>query len=118
MTIVVEDTEIPVHKAILALYSPVFEAMFSHNDTKEAQEKKVVISDVEADVMRGFLHFVYTGVKPEENFLSPSLLAVADKVCILANVYYNYFLIFIICFIASTKSKSSNFTVRITFQVN
>ena len=37
------ETEIPVHRFMLAARSPVFKAMFSHEDTLEGQNKKVFI---------------------------------------------------------------------------
>lgn len=76
---VIENTKIPSYKAILSAHSPVFEAMFSHTDTKEAQENKVNIIDVSADVFKIFLHFIYTGIKPKKYFFE--LLAAAEKVC-------------------------------------
>lgn len=79
-TIVVNDVKIPVHKAMLSARSPVFEAMFSHNNTKEAQEHKMEVTDVSPIVMKDFLQFIYTGVKPKCCRLSIELLALADKV--------------------------------------
>ncbi|XP_017464240.1 PREDICTED: speckle-type POZ protein-like, partial [Rhagoletis zephyria] len=78
-TIVVGTTEIPVHKCVLSAHSPFFKAMFSHDCTKEAQEKKVIIPDVSIDAMKDFLQFIYTGVKPQNGSLSPELLTLADK---------------------------------------
>lgn len=67
--------------------------MFSHDCTKEAQEKKVIIPDVSIDAMKDFLQFIYTGVKPQNDSLSPELLTLADKVskvslgCLTVNHY-------------------------------
>lgn len=90
MSIVVGETKIPVHKLILATHSPVFEAMFSHNDTREAQEQVVNIPDFDVDVMKEFLLYIYTGIKPQNDRLTVDLLAVADKVC-----HYQYLYQFI-----------------------
>ena len=79
-TVVVGSESIPVHRALLAARSPVFAAMFRHEDTKEAQESQVVISDVRAEVFKDLLHFAYTGVKPKCGRLTTELLALADKV--------------------------------------
>ncbi len=79
-TIVVNDVKIPVHKAMLSARSPVFEAMFSHDNTKEAQEHKMEVTDVSPIVMKDFLQFIYTGVKPKCCRLSIELMALADKV--------------------------------------
>lgn len=54
--------------------------MFSHKNTKEALEHKVVISGVLPDVLKEFLKFIYTGVKPNWISLPFELLAVAEKV--------------------------------------
>ena len=80
VTIVVENTEILAHKTILSTHSPVFEAMFSYNNTKEAQERKIEITDVTNKVFKIFLLFIYTGIKPKNNF--KNLLVVAEKVCL------------------------------------
>ncbi|KAH9403206.1 hypothetical protein TYRP_015084 [Tyrophagus putrescentiae] len=74
-----EQQQIPVHRERLAACSPVFAAMFRHEDTKEAQEKKVMIPDVRADVFKDFLQFVYTGVRPKCGRLTTELLTLADK---------------------------------------
>lgn len=79
-TIVVGDSKIPVHKSILSAHSPVFEAMFNHDNTKEAQEHKVEVTDVFPNVMKDFLLFIYTGQKPKKVCFSTELLAVANKV--------------------------------------
>lgn len=78
-TIVVGDSKIPVHKNILSAHSPIFEAMFNHNNTKEAQEHKMEVTDVFPNVMKNFLLFIYTGQKPKKVCFSTELLAVANK---------------------------------------
>src|SRR5699024_765796 len=50
VTLFVDGIELSAHSNILSVRSPVFSAMFSHQNTKEAQEGKVVIDDVSADV--------------------------------------------------------------------
>ena len=100
-TVVVCDEElqqqIPVHKALLAARSPVFAAMFRHEDTKEAQEKQVVITDVHPDVFKNFLQFVYTGVKPKCGRLTIELLILADKV-------FGFFVLFYFTFLVNVLS--------------
>ncbi len=78
--IVVDGTKIPAHKCILSARSPIFKAMFSYNNTKEALEKEVVIPDVSVNVMKEFLRFIYTGVKPKESPYFLELLTIADMV--------------------------------------
>ena len=75
-----QQQQIPVHKALLAARSPVFAAMFRHEDTKEAQESQVVITDVRAEVFKDLLQHLYTGVKPKCGRLTTELLTLADKV--------------------------------------
>lgn len=80
VTIIVDKTKIPVHKTLLIAQSPVFDAMFSHDETLEAQKQEVNIPDVSLDVMKDFLLYIYTGAKPKSDRLTINLLAVADKV--------------------------------------
>ena len=75
-----QQQQIPVHKALLAARSPVFAAMFRHKDTKEAQEREVVISDVRAAVFKDLLQYLYTSVKPKSGRLTIELLALAHRV--------------------------------------
>ncbi|KAK0083988.1 hypothetical protein PV325_007831, partial [Microctonus aethiopoides] len=80
MTIVIDETEFPVHKIILAAYSPVFLAMFK-TDMTESVNKRVVITDIEPDIMDNVIEFMYTGAIdpiPKFNDLL-SILEVADK---------------------------------------
>ena len=68
-----------VHKAILAASSPVFEAMFEH-DMMEKTEGIVDIVDVESEVFKEMLRYMYTGKKP--NFKKTDvfgLIAAADR---------------------------------------
>lgn len=92
------NQELKAHKLLLSLHSPVFEAMFSHTDTKEAAEKKVVIDDVSAEAMQGLLTYIYTGemeIKGEEQTLE--LLIATDKViCFYLNNNIIVFLLFIL----------------------
>ncbi len=78
-----QPKEFKVHRALLSAMSPVFSAMFSHTDTKEALEKRVLIEDVSAETMHCMLTYFYTG-KPnfEDKKEKPLLefLAACDKV--------------------------------------
>ncbi|CAB3403019.1 unnamed protein product [Caenorhabditis bovis] len=67
-----------VHKAILAARSKVFCAMFEHN-MKEAEQSEVIIDDVEPEVMRELLGFMYTGTARNLDHMAQSLIAAADK---------------------------------------
>lgn len=85
----VNGVEFKVHKTLLSLHSPVFEAMFSHADTKEVTEQKVIIEDVSVDAIRTLLYFIYTGDVESKNDLTLDLLIAADKVrfCCFAILY-------------------------------
>lgn len=69
------------HKAILAARSPVFGAMFEH-EMEERKNGRVQILDVESDVFKEMLQFIYTGKTSKLNEMAPELLAAADKVSI------------------------------------
>ncbi|KAH7727568.1 BTB/POZ domain-containing protein [Aphelenchoides avenae] len=79
-TIKVDGKEIRVHKAILAGRSPVFAAMFSHEDTEEMKTGVLTITDVEYPVLREMLNFIYAGhCSPDINEIASDLLVAADK---------------------------------------
>lgn len=92
--------ELKVHRLLLSAFSPVFAAMFSHTETKEALEKRVVIEDVSAEAMEQFLMYIYTGkykfdIKENEKPLL-EFLAVVDKVS--KFVYYLQVLVIFLFF--------------------
>ena len=67
------------HQAILSTRSDVFRAMFQA-DMTESLTKKVNIEDIDSEVVRELLHFIYTG-SVNENVLKEKareLLAAAD----------------------------------------
>ncbi|XP_030262235.1 speckle-type POZ protein isoform X3 [Sparus aurata] len=67
------------HKAILAARSPVFSAMFEH-EMEESKKNRVEINDVEPDVFKEMMCFIYTGKAPNLDKMADDLLAAADKV--------------------------------------
>ena len=69
--------ELSCHTNVLAARSKVFFAMFTH-DTVEAQNKVVVMPDLEPEVAEDMLHYIYTGVL-KTNGKEADLLAAADK---------------------------------------
>lgn len=78
VTIIVDKTKFYLHKAILASRSPVFLAMFEHG-MRENQENEVEITDVEGEVMKVIILYIYTDeVENIEKFAS-SILAAANK---------------------------------------
>ena len=87
---VVDGIEWPAHKGILSVRSPVFAAMFSHQDTKEAKESKVEIDDVPNDTFKDLLEFIYTGIVPAKERLTTELLAASDKVSVMLFFFVDY----------------------------
>merc|ERR1719154_1070198 len=81
------------HQAILSTRSDVFWAMFQA-DMTESLTKKVDIEDIDSEVVRELLHFIYTG-SVNENVLKEKareLLAAADKyqLDVLKNICEDY----------------------------
>ncbi|XP_031661770.1 speckle-type POZ protein-like A isoform X1 [Oncorhynchus kisutch] len=70
--------EFKAHKSILAARSPVFNAMFEH-EMEESKKNRVDISDVEPDVFKEMMGFIYTGKAPNLEKMADNLLAAADK---------------------------------------
>ncbi|XP_057192526.1 speckle-type POZ protein-like A isoform X3 [Triplophysa rosa] len=62
----------------LAARSPVFNAMFEH-EMEESKKNRVDISDVEPEVFKEMMGFIYTGKAPNLEKMADSLLAAADK---------------------------------------
>lgn len=75
VTLICEGREFPCHKAILASRSPIFNAMFTHQNSREVLTNKVEIEDMEPKVLSELLTFIYTGSCSIEE----GLLAAADK---------------------------------------
>ncbi|WAR05495.1 RDX-like protein [Mya arenaria] len=78
VTLCVGGREFLAHKAILAARSMVFNAMFAH-EMEEKKQNRVDIEDVEHEVMREMLRFIYTGKAPNLDRMADDLLAAADK---------------------------------------
>ena len=80
INLVVGDTRFPVHKAILASRSPVFAGMFRHIEMEESKQGIVQIKDLEPDVLKEMLKFIYTGKTSQLESMADELLSAADKV--------------------------------------
>jgi len=79
VTLVASDgKEFPAHTFILSSRSPVFSAMFEHG-TKEKQEKRVTIEDLDSGVVSSLLDFMYTDSVLLPAILDPQLLFAANK---------------------------------------
>lgn len=59
--------------------SPVFAAMFEH-EMEERKHNRVDITDVDHEVLREMLRFIYTGKAANLEKMADDLLAAADKV--------------------------------------
>lgn len=70
----------PAHKAVLAAQSPVFEAMFSHKDSKETQEGRVELIDISGEAVQQMLQYLYTGKVDQVDKYALELFVAADKV--------------------------------------
>lgn len=70
--------EFKAHKSILAARSPVFNAMFEH-EMEESKKNRVEINDVDPEVFKEMMRFIYTGKAPNLGKMANSLLAAADK---------------------------------------
>lgn len=64
---------------LLTARSPVFSAMFEH-EMEERKQNRVAITDIEPDVMREMLTFIYTGRAPNLSNMADELLSASDKV--------------------------------------
>jgi speckle-type POZ protein len=78
VTLAVAGREFQAHKAVLAARSPVFAAMFEH-EMEERKHNRVEITDVDTDVLREMLRFIYTGKSSNLDKMADDLLAAADK---------------------------------------
>ncbi|XP_038167790.1 speckle-type POZ protein-like [Arvicola amphibius] len=76
--LVVAGQEFLAHKAILAARSPVFRAMFEH-DMEESRKNRVEIHDMEPEVFKAMMDFIYTGKEPDLHSMADAVLAAADK---------------------------------------
>uniref|UniRef100_A0A914M023 BTB domain-containing protein n=1 Tax=Meloidogyne incognita TaxID=6306 RepID=A0A914M023_MELIC len=73
-----EHRELPAHKVVLGARSPVFAAMFEPH-TEEAQKSEVHYNDIDFEVMREMLFYMYSGTAPSLQQMALDLLAVADR---------------------------------------
>lgn len=64
VVLVAGDTKLHVHKCILSMWSPVFEAMFT-SQFKESTAKEIPLPEKRAEEMEVLLKFIYSsGTKP------------------------------------------------------
>jgi len=77
-TIFCGDEVFKCHMNILASRSPVFDAMLSH-DMEEKKSGRIVIEDLDVDVVQGMLEFIYSGHVKDIKLKTSGLLAAAEK---------------------------------------
>ena len=78
VTLSVNGYEYKVHKAILGARCPVFAAMFKLQ-TERRHNGPLIISDVDTDVMKEVLRFIYTGRAFSLDTMAEDLLVAANR---------------------------------------
>ena len=73
-----QGEQIPAHKCILSARSPVFRAMMQAN-MLESIKREIMIEDVDNDVLKEMLLFIYTAEVDEDFSKTKDLLVLADK---------------------------------------
>ncbi|XP_040607405.1 speckle-type POZ protein-like [Mesocricetus auratus] len=76
--LVVAGQEFWAHKAILAACSPVFRAMLVH-DMERSRTNRIEIHDLEPQVFKAMMGFIYTGKAPDLQAMADAMLAAAAK---------------------------------------
>lgn len=78
--------EFRVHMVILATHSDYLQTLFSHKDTKEMREKRVVFTDISGPVMERILHWIYAHTTGEgfldENDVTNELIETVNRLFI------------------------------------
>mmetsp|Transcript_10720 Transcript_10720/g.32265 ORF Transcript_10720/g.32265 Transcript_10720/m.32265 type:complete len:286 (-) Transcript_10720:79-936(-) len=77
-TLACAGEEIPCHREILSLASPVFAQMF-RSGMREAQQRRVDLGEVEPVTVMAMAHFMYTGKVAMQNEGLVPLLYLADR---------------------------------------
>lgn len=69
---------VPAHRVILASRSPVFRAMLE-NEMEESRSGVIKIYDVSYDILRAFVHYMYTAEALLDEQMASDLLVLAEK---------------------------------------
>ncbi|XP_026292753.2 uncharacterized protein LOC113217129 [Frankliniella occidentalis] len=77
--LVVEGVELPAHRMVLALRSPVLDRMLMTGSFKEAKEGRVELVDFSKSAVEKFLEFLYTDSIKNWGAREVELLLLADK---------------------------------------
>ena len=79
VTIICEGEKIKANKTILCARSPVFEAMLMKNNMKEKKNSEIKINDIEKNVLKAMIKYMYK-IEVDKQFKKfKELLIVADK---------------------------------------
>ncbi|XP_063089617.1 speckle-type POZ protein-like [Cavia porcellus] len=74
----VAGQEFQAHKAILAARSPVFMALLEH-EKQGSRKNRVEISDMDPEVFKEMIYFMYTGKAPNLGRMATELLEAATR---------------------------------------
>ncbi|XP_063089624.1 speckle-type POZ protein-like [Cavia porcellus] len=74
----VAGQEFQAHKAILAARSPVFMALLEH-EKQGSKKNRVEISDMDPEVFKEMIYFMYTGKAPNLGIMATELLEAASR---------------------------------------
>ncbi|TVU50160.1 hypothetical protein EJB05_01520 [Eragrostis curvula] len=86
VTFIVSGEHLAAHKNILAARSPVFMAEF-FGQMKETSSKCIEIKDMEAEVFKAMLGFIYTDTVPELDEMQGTATAMAQHLLVAADRY-------------------------------
>ncbi|OVA16155.1 BTB/POZ-like [Macleaya cordata] len=73
-----ESPPVPANKAVLVSRSPVFKAMLE-TEMEESRSGTIKISDVSYNVLRSFIHYLYTAEVPLTEPMACDLLVLAER---------------------------------------
>ncbi|XP_057340002.1 speckle-type POZ protein-like [Microplitis mediator] len=76
--LIVQEKKFQAHKFILMVRSPVFQAMLT-TDMRENREKTITIKDMDSEVFKSMLEFLYTDKVNDLDNVAEQLLEAADK---------------------------------------
>ncbi|XP_062553077.1 speckle-type POZ protein-like [Armigeres subalbatus] len=78
ITVMVDDKPIKAHKIILAMQSPVFDAMLS-SKMQESRNNQIKIDDFDHKVVNELIAYMYSDLTPNLEKLAQPLFRAADK---------------------------------------
>ncbi|XP_057339509.1 speckle-type POZ protein-like [Microplitis mediator] len=76
--LIVQEKKFQAHKFVLMVRSPVFQAMLT-TDMRENREKTITIKNMDSEVFKSMLEFLYTDKVNDLDNVAEQLLEAADK---------------------------------------